>query len=961
LIAEVLPESIGYIEAHGTGTALGDPIEIAALTKAFRKWTSRKQFCPIGSVKANIGHLDAGAGAAGIIKAVLAMEHAQIPASINYTAPNPEIDFSNSPFYVNDQTTAWPERPGPKRAGVSSFGLGGTNAHIILEEAPSFPPSARGRSHELLLLSARSEGVLSEACQRLADHLRHRPDQNLADVAFTLQAGRHAFRRRTALACKDMDQAISSLEALQLKATSTVSVDSLSDRIAFMFSGQGSQYVNMGRGLYEGEAVFRSEMDRCFEILRSAREFDLKGILYPAEGKEAQATQELLQTSITQPALFAIEYAMARQWMAWGIRPSAMAGHSIGEYVAACLAGVLPLPDALTLVCERGGLMQGLPLGSMLAVPLQERQIALYLKDGLSLAVINAPALCVVSGEQESIRQLQDRLSHDGVESRVLHTSHAFHSKMMEPILEPFAKTVSGIQLQPPAIPFTSNVTGTWITPLQAMDPMYWASHIRQTVRFADCLETLYENGNQVLLEVGPGRTLSAFASQHPAKPKGAKVMPSIRHPKESSSDTAFLLETLGSLWTAGIEVDWSQFQGNYRRRRIPLPTYPFERKRYWIQPGASAPLQSAVADIPTSQGHVVFETSALRSPTEAMETSSGEPRTDMERALKSIWQGLLGVSALGIHDNFFEIGGSSLLATRLFTQIAGQFGQRLPLPTIFEAPTIHQLAAMLEQQVPSIASSSLIKVQAGASRPPLLCLPGNLGNVYHDLQYLSRHLGSDQPVYGFQDGLGHPSDVRKLAAHFIEDIYASGLRPPYHLTGICSGSVVAFEMAQQLTRKGEEVAFLALVEPASLPLPGARSYLDLLEEIWGRFSHHIGDHSRTVKNLNLSEKVMFIRLRLKLIANLWEMKRYMPQEYPGPIHIFLTQESIDSSPRSGWAEYAIGGAEIQQIPGTHRTITGDYTAIEEAHMKVLGELIRERIEILEASGRRPSAGGLVG
>ncbi len=945
LLADVSPESIGYVEAHGTGTTLGDPIEISALTRAFRKWTQKRQFCPVGSVKSNIGHLDAGAGVAGIIKTIMAMKHGLIPASLNYSAPNPEIDFAGSPFYVNATASEWPDRGGPKRAGVSSFGLGGTNAHIILEEAPPLPKSGNARSHELIVLSAKSEGALSKAARNLAAHLRQHPDQKLADVAFTLQTGRHAFQRRLSVVCESSEQAIGSLEALNQGARASLAEDSISDSVAFMFSGQGSQYVNMGRGLYESESVFRSEMDRCFRILRSSRGLDLKAILYPAEGAEEGATQLLTQTSLTQPALFALEYSLARQWDAWGIRPKALVGHSIGEYVAACLAHVFPPEDALHLVCERGRLMQSLPPGSMLAVPLEEAQIAHYLSDGVGLAVINAPAMCVVSGETEPIGQLANRLSKDGVESRTLHTSHAFHSSMMEPILEPFANAIDGVKLRAPQIPFASNVTGNWITPDQATDPAYWASHIRRTVRFSDCLETLYKGGSKIMVEIGPGRTLTTFARRHPARPATATAVATIRHPKESEADMAFLLQALGRLWQVGLKVDWHLFHADFSRRRLSLPTYPFERQRYWLEPGiASDPAIQArdstlsIRAMPAGVGH-------SEPPTPPEASRPGGPRNDAERMLMSIWQGLLGIEDFGIQDNFFELGGTSLLATRMFTQVAGEFGKRLPLATIFEAPTIKQLALLLGQQTTSLSKSSMVKVQPGGSRPPLLCIPGNLGNVYHDLRYLSRHLGPDQPVYGFQDGIGHPSDIGKLAAHFVADIHSSGLRPPYYLTGICSGSVVAFEMAQQLAHQGKEVAFLALVEPASLPLPDARSYFDLLAEIWYRFSRHLGDHSRTVRGLNLGEKVMFMRLRLKLIANLWEMKRYLPQKLPGHMYIFLTQESIDSSPRPRWGDYAAGGAEINQIPGTHRSITGDYTAIEEAHMRVLGTLLRERLD----------------
>jgi phthiocerol/phenolphthiocerol synthesis type-I polyketide synthase E len=939
-IADVSPDSIGYVEAHGTGTSLGDPIEIAALTKAYRNWTDRKGFCPIGSVKTNIGHLDAGAGVAGVMKAVLALKHGQIPPSLNFTSPNPQIDFDNSPFYVSAELSAWRAGVTPRRAGVSSFGLGGTNAHIILEEAPGIEPSGPSRAHQLLLLSARSDAALARATKNLVDHLRQHPRISLADVAYTLQTGRRAFDRRRMVVCQDVDDAIAALEPVDPKRVITSVQEPLDRGVVFMFSGQGSQYVKMGLELYEHEPVFRQQVDRCSEILKPHLAMDLRQILYPGREKEEEAAQMLLQTSFTQPALFVIEYALARLWMQWGVHPRAMVGHSIGEYVAACLAGVFSLEEALALVATRGRLMQELPSGSMLAVPLAEGQILPYLNNGVCLAAINSPLLSVVSGEHEAVRELEQQLSRDGVESRYLHTSHAFHSSMMEPVLEPFTTEVGKVRLGAAQIPFVSNVSGTWIHPEEATDAGYWAKHLRQAVRFSDCLHELFTEPNTVLLEVGPGRTLATLARQHPDKSKEIVILSSVRHPKEDRSDMAFILNTLGQLWLAGVQVDWSEFYANESRRRVSLPTYPFERKRYWLSPGkvmhATAPGGSDLAVQPETD-----LASSAHPDQDVTEPPKGAPRNEVERSLAEIWRGLLGVEALSIYDNFFEIGGSSLLATRLFTQIANVFGKRLPLATIFEAPTIEELAVVLGQEVSPPTHSSLVKIQGGQSRPPIFCLPGNLGNVFTDLGYLSRHLGADQPLYGLQDGIGHPANVEALAAHYIHDIREMQPEGPYFLTGICSGGVVAFEMAQQLTRQGQRVGLLALAEPASLPLPGARSYGNLAAEIWGRFTGHAGSRSRSIAGLGWAEKIMYVRLKLKLIANLWAQKHYVLQPYPGRFHLFLTKESLTGSPRLGWGDFAGGGIEVHEIPGTHRSITGDNTEIEESQMQALAEHLR--------------------
>ncbi|MBW4563380.1 MAG: SDR family NAD(P)-dependent oxidoreductase [Mojavia pulchra JT2-VF2] len=588
-MAEVDPESVTYIEAHGTGTPLGDPIEIAALTKAFHASTQKKNFCAIGSVKTNIGHLDTAAGVTGLIKTVQALKHQSLPPSLHFETPNPKIDFANSPFYVNTKLTAWQKNGSPRRAGVSSFGIGGTNAHVVLEEAPSLRGQGgrgaeeQGRNYQLLIVSAKSESALDTATHNLIAHLKQHPELNLADVAYTLAVGRKAFSHRRIVVCSDSEDAVTVLSSLDPKRVLTNTQESKQRPITFMFSGQGSQYVNMALELYQVESTFREQIDKCSEFLKPDLGIDLRDVLYPSEEQAEIAAQQLKQTAITQPALFVIEYALAQLWMSWGVRPQATIGHSIGEYVAACIAGVFSLEDALSLVAARGRLMQQMPPGAMLAVPLKETEVRSHLNEHLSLAVINAPSSCVIAGTIAEIDALEQQLP----ESRRLHTSHAFHSQMMEPILEPFIERVKKVKLNPPQTPYISNVTGTWITAAEATNPNYWAQHLRQTVRFADGVQQLMQDPNRILLEVGPGRTLMTLAKQHPDKDAGAVILSSLRHPQEEQSDVAFLLNTLGRLWLAGVEIDWSEFYTGEQRYRVPLPTYPFERQRYWIEPQA--------------------------------------------------------------------------------------------------------------------------------------------------------------------------------------------------------------------------------------------------------------------------------------------------------------------------------------------------------------------------------------
>ncbi len=584
--ADVDPATVAYVEAHGTATALGDPAEIAGLTKAWRRWTDKKQYCAIGSVKTNIGHLDAAAGVAGLIKTVLCLERQEIPPSLFFETPNPEIDFPSSPFYVATRLAKWEGRAEfPRRAAVSSFGIGGTNAHAVLEEAPARPASDPAAPGQLLVLSAKTEGALGRAFERLAAHLERRPGENLADVAFTLQVGRRVFNHRGFVVAADAASAIPALrDPGRREGGSSVRQNA---PVAFLFTGQGAQYAGMGAGLYAAEPAFREALDRCGEALREPLGLDLRDVLFARDRSPEQAGEDLRQTGLTQPALFAVEYALACLWRALGVEPSAMIGHSIGEYVAACLAGVFSLEDALALVAERGRLMQSLPLGAMLAVPLGEDALRPYLGRGVDLASLNTPSACVASGPPPAIAELEQELRRRGVTASRLHTSHAFHSAMMEPILAEFADRVAAVPRSAPRLPFVSNVSGDWITAEEACDPGYWARHLRAPVRFAEGVRRLGERGNPVLLEVGPGRTLASLARQQGLEDLVA--IHSLRPPKEAAADREVLLAALGRLWIAGVLIDWPRLHAGTCRRRVPLPTYPFERERYWVEPNVES------------------------------------------------------------------------------------------------------------------------------------------------------------------------------------------------------------------------------------------------------------------------------------------------------------------------------------------------------------------------------------
>jgi acyl transferase domain-containing protein len=606
-VAGIEPASIGYVETHGTATPVGDPIEVAALTRVFG---ARPGLCFLGSVKSNIGHLNTAAGIAGLIKTVLALQHARIPPSLHFTEPNPRIDFAVGPFRVAAELTDWPAAP--RRAGVSSFGIGGVNAHIVLEEAPAVSNAAEEREcWRVLPLSARSAGALDRMAARLAAHLDAAPETDLGHVAFTLASGRRVLEHRRAALVSSRADAIRVLEGAAPDRISEGLGPAGRRSVAFLLSGQGSQHIGMGRELYETQPAFRDTLDRCAEILAQPAGFDLREVLYPHRaGAEAEA--RLTQTEVAQPALFAICYALAEFWRSAGVKPVAMLGHSIGEYVAACLAGVFSLEDALGLVTTRGRLMQRMPPGAMLSVPLGEHELADRL-NGLSLAAVNGSSQCVVSGAAAVVAAFSQRLQEDGIDTIPLRTSHAFHSHLADGILDEFRTAVGAVRLMPPRMPFLSNVSGTWITEAQATSADYWTRHLRGTVRFADGLGELLREPARVLIEVGPGRGLAAMARQHPAWQASHLAVGSLgpRHGTHEPSGNSrqeppTVLRSMALLWAAGVTLDCSEPSAGRRPRRVPLPTYPFERRSFWPTPRIqTGRLETALDALPSEPSSI--------------------------------------------------------------------------------------------------------------------------------------------------------------------------------------------------------------------------------------------------------------------------------------------------------------------------------------------------------------------
>src|SRR5271165_3517562 len=598
-MAGVPAESITYLEAHGTGTPLGDPIEIAGLNKAFRASTSATGFCSLGTAKANVGHLDVAAGGVGLIKTVLQIENRAIPGLLHFEQPNPHLELANSPFYFNRELQPWQTNGVPLRAGVSAFGVGGTNAHVVVEEPPQLRPSDSGREHQLLVWSAKTLAALGNLTLSLAQHFSRNPGLNLADAAYTLQTGRSRHHFRRALVAASAQEAAEALSSGDSPAIFRQDTPFENPGVVFCFPGQGVQSLGMGRKLYESEPVFRDALDRCSEILAPALGASLLDVIYPADSS-AEAQTRLNQTLYAQPAIFAFEYALAQLWLSWGIRPVAMVGHSVGEYVAACLAGVFSLDDALRLIAARCRLMQDLPRGSMLAVRKDEATVISLLPEDLDLAAVNSPQLCVVSGSDAAIDAFMARLDAEKIAHRKLATSHAFHSSMVEPALAPFAEVVRSITFAEPSIPYVSSLTGKWITASEAAEPEYWTRQLRHAVRFADAVREIIRTPERIMLEVGPSETLVPLIRQTAKTGSLAPaVLSSLGSARATGPEDSALLSALGLLWTLGADPDWTAFHAGYSRRRALLPTYPFERHRHWVDaPAASLPAQQTPAAV---------------------------------------------------------------------------------------------------------------------------------------------------------------------------------------------------------------------------------------------------------------------------------------------------------------------------------------------------------------------------
>ncbi|NTX52828.1 type I polyketide synthase [Myxococcus sp. CA039A] len=945
-LAGVEPRSISFIEAHGTGTPLGDPVEVTALKQVFQGVAPGT--IGLGSVKSNLGHLDAAAGVSGLIKAVLALEHRQLPPTVHFRQPNPLLELAGSPFYVVAEPRPW-NSAGPRRAGVSSFGMGGTNVHVVLEEAPT-PASDPPRAEEqLVLLSARSEAALERMTTELSEHLGH-TQAALADVAHTLQVGRNRFGWRRFVTASTLSETSARLSHRDDPLRPRTAFDEAERRSAvFLFPGGGTQRVNMGAELL-GEPAFREAVDRCAALLRAPLGGDLREVMFAPPERYDTAARELARPVWTQAALFTCDWALAQLWLSRGVQPEALFGHSLGEYVAACLAGVFTLEEALELVTARGRIMERLPPGGMTAVLAPLAQVEPLLNPLLSVAAINTPSDCVLSGPLEALDALETALATRGVETRRLHMSRAAHSVMLEPHLADFARVVSRFSPRAPKLPVVSSLTGRWLGEREAADPLYWCRHLRETVRFSDGLHLLLSTGDRAFIEVGPGTALSSLARRHPTR-TSQPILSTLA--SASTKQPPHPLASLGDAWLAGITIDWERFRAGERRRRVALPGYSFDRERHWIEPATAPSAPSTTRAVEARE-----EVRPAMGRDEGPRASA--PRDATEQVLLECFRLTFHLENIGIHDDFFALGGDSLLALRLSARIEDRLGARLPLKAVLESPTIARLAARIGEGARDAAPSApscLVRLQEGTHGVPVFFVHAAGGQVLF-YRELARHLAPERPMYGFESvglnsGTSCHTTVEQMAEHYLTALRTVRPRGPYLLVGASLGGTIAYELARRLSAEGESVPLCALLDT---PPPGhvSAELADQVSLLTFRAGKTFTPSTEWPKDLSVEEQFRLLqeeaardgieppfsefeaaRRQLDVLrANTRALSLYVPPRWSGgEFQYFRAQQpppGFPPHPELGWLDLG-AAARVEVVPGDHHTM------LQAPHVEVLG------------------------
>ncbi|WP_437327214.1 amino acid adenylation domain-containing protein [Sorangium sp. So ce381] len=965
--AGVEPESIGFVEGHGTGTKLGDPIEVTALSRAFRNGTDKVGFCALGSVKSNLGHLGAAAGVTGLVKAALSLERELIPPTLHFRRPNPELHLESSPFFVNAAPLAWKRGARPRRAGVSAFGMGGTNVHVVLEEAPALEPSGPSRACQLLVLSARTSEALEGITDRLAGRLRRAADVSLPDVAFTLQQGRTPFAHRRAVVCRDLASAATRLQARDpVHAFSHVS-EARSPKVVFLFPGGGSQRVDMGRELYESERVFRESIDRCAVLFQRALSMDIRALLFPGPEERERAAEQMRAPCANLAAIFSTGYATAQLLLSWGIRPAAVSGHSLGEYTAACVAGVLSLEAAVQLIAARGRLYELLPEDmATLVVHLSEDALVERLGDGLSLAAVNGPGACVVSGTRPAIERLEQELALEGHETRRLPVALAAHSALFGPLADRLTQLAASLERRAPRVPMISNLTGAWMTDADAQDPSYWARHLRGTVRFGRGIAALLADQDHVFVEVGPGRTLATLTSRHPDAGAGRLILTTMASSGSDRTDLEALLAAVGQLWCAGADVDWAAFSRDERRRRVPLPTYPFKRTPYMLGAPRAAPASMAAPSSALDSSDAPSRTAPAPQRIGATpEEREGAPADHVARTLADIFKKVLGVAKVRPHDNFFDLGGSSLSSIELRAQIKERLKIELPVHAVLELRTVAALADHIRGSQPpsapaprsappthrsaSAAASErgngrlLVPLQVGSHRRAPLFLVQPIGGTVYIYRELARQMGAELSVYGIRaSGMepGEPvfTEIPAMAARYVRELRTAQPEGPYLLGGHSAGGVIAYEMVQQLLAEGKK-AQLLLLDTGSLA-SARRTSIDGADDMVREMSALQETAPKAYEGFvaALQEDTPF----RAIVLSTWRaMTLYEPRPTQASVLFVRAREQLDereSDDAGYWMNLTRGPFAMHQVPGNH------FTMMEPPQVASVARVLREHI-----------------
>jgi polyketide synthase PksJ len=911
--ANVFADEITLLETHGTATTLGDIIEINALTSAYREQTDKKQFCALGSVKANIGHTDVTAGIAGLIKATLCLYHKKIPPLTHFNAPNPNLSLNDSPFYVNTQLIDWESVSSKRYAGVSAFGVGGTNIHMILgnyENEKSTVPKAY-QHNELILLSAKTEQALEQNTHNLTQYLVSQDisKNDLANIAYTLQTGREDYQWRRFGVGNNYSDIVN--ELIQKKPF--FFNEEIHQSIVFMFPGQGMQYHEMAMELFDTIPKFAMYVEQGALLAKPYLKYDLLNIICNPHDKKLSKTQ------YAQPALFIIEYALAKLLIDCGIKPDSLIGHSLGEYVAACLSGVFSFEDGIALICERGLLMASAPKGKMLAIECSEEEFYLFTSiANIELALHNTTNHCVVSGEALEIDKLEQHLSKIKKSYQKLKVSHAFHSRLMEPLEQSFKEIFSNITLSAPSIPIISNVTGDWLSTSDATNPDYWYQHLRYTVKLCSGLNVLFSDAHPMFIEVGPGQSLSNFLKD--ISHGKAQIAHTLPNHLRRTSDLYQFLSALGKIWQSGVDVHWRTLYQTEKRHHIPLPTYAFQRQRYWVEPDyIKLPLSEVSPNFTSSlkciSQHTQNNNLNLKTARTHLNVISKyvSPSTPLESELAKIWQNTLGIENIGIEDDFFALGGHSLKAIKLIEKLNKVYKCNISIQHLYAAPTIYKLNKFISsnKNTPEINITVPLKIQNNTTQNLFLCHPAS--GMINCFDLFISECQTEFSVYGLQDPSIASGRLLYDSLNAMAEAYLSAIKKiqptgPYYLMGYSFGGTLLFEIAHKLQKHNEKIALLSLID--SWPVFSEKQYQEEhVKQLLSTYNSHIPQNIIDLTWARVKLLLTYVPPKIKQEIILFKATKLL-EEY----------QSIDH-PVNHWSKFNNGKIVCYPIDANHETI----------------------------------------